>query len=264
LPRVTLKQLLEAGVHFGHQTKRWNPKMAKYIFGEKNGIYIIDLEKTIKALEEACNFLSKVAASGNSVLFVGTKKQAQAPIEEAAVRCGMPYVKERWLGGMLTNFATIKQSIARLDQIEQMEREGTYEFITKKEVMHLKKEREKLMKNLAGVRNVKKVPGALFVIDPKKEEIAIREAIRLNIPVIALIDTNSDPDLITYPVPGNDDAIRAIKLFCQIIGDVIIEGKQKFEQTMVVKEEEVAVANEAKSNVTPESSAGANAESSNQ
>lgn len=232
MARVTLKQLLEAGVHFGHQTKRWNPKMAKYIFGEKNNIYIIDLEKTIVCLEQACLFLQKVASSGKSVLFVGTKKQAQLPIEETAIRCQMPYVKERWLGGMLTNFSTVRQSIARLDQIEQMEKEGTYEFITKKEVMHLRKEREKLMKNLAGVRKLNQLPSALFVIDPKKEEIAIKEAARLNIPVVALIDTNCDPDVITYPIPGNDDAIRAIKLFCQIVGDIIIEGRQKFEQTV--------------------------------
>ena len=252
MARVTLKQLLEAGVHFGHQTKRWNPKMAKYIFGEKNGIYIIDLEKTLKSLDQACDFLLKVASAGNAVLFVGTKKQAQTPIEEAAVRCHMPYVKERWLGGMLTNFSTIKKSISRLEQIEAMEKEGTYEFLKKKEVMHLQKEREKLMKNLSGVRNMHRLPGAVFVIDPKKEEIAIREAIRLNIPVIALIDTNSDPDLVTYPIPGNDDAIRAIKLFCQMMGDVILEGKQKYEQT-VPQEAAVAVSESAQSEkpVTP-------------
>lgn len=252
MARVTLKQLLEAGVHFGHQTKRWNPKMAKYIFGEKNGIYIIDLEKTIKALETACEFLLKVAASGNAVLFVGTKKQAQLPIEEAAVRCGMPFVKERWLGGMLTNFSTIKKSISRLDSIEEMEKEGTYEFLKKKEVLQLQREREKLLKNLSGIRHMGRLPGALFVIDPKKEEIAIKEAIRLNIPVVALIDTNSDPDLIAYPIPGNDDAIRAIKLFCQLTGDVIMEGKQKHEQT--VPQEAVAVAEVSespKSNIEP-------------
>ncbi|MBI4972109.1 MAG: 30S ribosomal protein S2 [Candidatus Omnitrophica bacterium] len=236
MARVTLKQLLEAGVHFGHQTKRWNPKMAKYIFGEKNGIYIIDLEKTIKALDTACEFLLKVASSGAPVLLVGTKKQAQQPIEDAAVRCNMPFVKERWLGGMLTNFATIKKSISRLEQIEEMEKEGTYEFLKKKEVLHLQREREKLMKNLAGIRHLKRLPGAVFVIDPKKEEIAVKEAIRLNIPVIGLIDTNSDPDVIAYPIPGNDDAIRAIKLFCQLIGDVIMEGKQKFEQTVPQQE----------------------------
>lgn len=230
MAQVTLKQLLEAGVHFGHQTKRWNPKMAKYIFGEKNGIYIIDLEKTLASLEQACNFLSKIAAAGQSILFVGTKKQAQAPIQETADRCHMPYVNERWLGGMLTNFSTIRKSITRLDQIEQMEKEGTYQFIKKKEVMHLRKEREKLMKNLAGVRKMNRLPAALFVIDPKKEDIAIREATRLSIPTVALIDTNCDPDVITYPIPGNDDAIRAIKLFCQIIGDIVCGGRQKFEQ----------------------------------
>lgn len=224
---VTLKQLLETGVHFGHQTRRWNPKMQKYIFGEKSGIYIINLELTLECLNRALAFLKKVALEGKEILFVGTKKQAQEVVKEAADRCRMPYVHSRWLGGMLTNFATVRKSVARLDWIDQMEREGNFKFITKKEVSGLVKERGKLMRCLLGVRQMKKLPGALFLIDTKKEEIALREAIKLGIPTVALIDTNCDPELVNYPIPGNDDAIRAIKLFCDLIAEVVSEARKE-------------------------------------
>ena len=232
MSQLTLKQLLEAGVHFGHQTQRWNPKMKKYIFGERNGIYIINLEITLSCLKTALEFLKKVAAQGQSILFVGTKKQAQASLKEAAERCGMPYVNERWLGGMLTNFETIRKSINRLESIDRMEKDGSFKYVTKKEVGCLMKEREKLVKYLTGIREMKKHPAAVFVIDAKKEEIAVLEARKLGIPVIAVLDTNSDPDLIDYPVPGNDDAIRAIKLFCNAVAEISIEGRAIFEQTL--------------------------------
>ncbi len=238
LAQLNLKQLLEAGVHFGHQTKRWNPKMSKFIFGEKNGIYIIDLEKTLVSFKKACDFLLSVASDGQEVLFVGTKKQAKDPIRESAEKCSMPYVNERWLGGMLTNFSTVRKSISRLDELDKMEREGTYDFITKKEVLQLKKEREKLNKNLAGVRNMNRTPSAVFVIDPKKEEIAVKEANRLKIPVIALVDTNCDPDPIDFPIPANDDAIRAVKLFCHVMSEVVLEGRKTFDRTSPTPESE--------------------------
>ncbi len=225
---VTVKQLLEAGVHFGHQTRRWNPKMQRYIFGEKSGIYIINLELTLGCLKRANEFLRKTAAEGKEVLFVGTKKQAQEPIRDAATRCGMPFVNERWLGGMLTNFSTVRKSVARLEWIDQMERDGNFRFITKKETSGLMKEREKLIRYLTGVRTMKRLPGALFIIDTKKEEIALKEAIRLGIPSVALIDTNCDPDKVDYPIPGNDDAIRAIKLFSDLACEAITLGRNEF------------------------------------
>ena len=231
MAQTTIKQLLEAGVHFGHQTQRWNPKMKRYIFGERNGIYIINLEITLSCLTRALNFIKEVAQQGKEILMVGTKKQAQDHLREAAERCEMPYVDQRWLGGMLTNFETIRKSVSRLDRIDLMEQDGSFQFMKKKEVLMLTREREKLLKNLKGIRRMRRIPGALFVIDSKKEEIAIREAIKLGIPVVSVIDTNSDPDLINYPIPGNDDAIRAIKLFVQLIADAIQDGRQTFLKT---------------------------------
>ncbi len=225
---LNVKQLLEAGVHFGHQTRHWNPKMAPYIFGERNGIYIIDLEKTMAGLKKACEFLKETAERGGLVLVVGTKKQAQEAIKNAAGKCRMPYVNQRWLGGMLTNFETIRKSVARLESIEAMENEGTYQFLTKKEVSHLQKERGKLNKVLEGIRNMSKLPQVVFIVDPSKEDIALREASRLGIPVVALIDTNTDPDLVTYAIPGNDDAIRSITLICDLVSTAILEGREKF------------------------------------
>ena len=223
---VSMKQLLEAGVHFGHQTRRWNPKMKEYIFTERNGIYIIDLQKTVKKVEEAYNFIKSVAAEGKEVLFVGTKKQAQDSVKEEAERVGMYYVNNRWLGGMLTNFKTIKKRIARMDQIEKMEQDGTFDLLPKKEVSKLLIEKEKLDKFLGGIRELKGTPGALFVVDPRKEKIAISEARKLHIPVVAIVDTNCDPDDVDYVIPGNDDAIRAIKLIAGAMADAIIEGRQ--------------------------------------
>jgi len=221
-----MKQLLEAGVHFGHQTRRWNPKMAEYIFTERNGIYIIDLQKTVKKVEEAYEFIKEVAASGKSILFVGTKKQAQESIEFEAVRCDMFYVNQRWLGGMLTNFKTIKKRIERLKELEQMENDGTFEILPKKEVIKLKAEKEKLEKNLNGIKNMNDLPGAIFIVDPRKEKIAIQEAHILGIPVVAIVDTNCDPEEVDYPIPGNDDAIRAVKLLTSKIADAVIEARQ--------------------------------------
>lgn len=222
---ATMKELLESGVHFGHQVKRWNPKMKKYIFGERNGIYIIDLQKTMKGLEDAYNFVKQIAAGGQSVLFVGTKKQAQDSIQEDANRAGAYYVNQRWLGGMLTNFTTIKKSISKLKKIEQMKEEGTFDVLTKKEVAILEKEKDKLMKNLGGIKDMTDLPGAIFVIDPKKEKIAVSEAKRLAIPVVGVVDTNCDPDEIDYVIPGNDDAIRAIRLITSKMANAILEGK---------------------------------------
>ena len=221
-----MKQLLEAGVHFGHQTRRWNPKMKEYIFTERNGIYIIDLQKTVKKVDEAYNFVKEISAEGKDILFVGTKKQAQDSIKEEAERVGMYYVNNRWLGGMLTNFKTIQKRIARMDQIEKMEEDGTFDLLPKKEVSKLKIEKEKLDKFLGGIRNLKGIPGALFVVDPRKEKIAIAEAHKLNIPVVAIVDTNCDPDEVDYVIPGNDDAIRAVKLIAGAMADAIIEGRQ--------------------------------------
>lgn len=223
---ISMKQLLEAGVHFGHQTRRWNPKMAEYIFTERNGIYIIDLQKTVKKVEDAYYFIREVSMSGGDVLFVGTKKQAQDSIKEEAERSGQFFVNARWLGGMLTNFKTIRKRIDRLNQLESMEANGLFEVLPKKEVIKLKGEMEKLEKYLGGIKNMKKIPGAMFVVDPRKERIAILEARKLGIPVVAIVDTNCDPDEVDYVIPGNDDAIRAVKLIAAKVADAIIEGRQ--------------------------------------
>jgi len=223
---ISMKQLLEAGVHFGHQTRRWNPKMAEYIFTERNGIYIIDLQKTVKKVEEAYYFIREVVANGGEILFVGTKKQAQDAIKEEAERCGQYYVNARWLGGMLTNFNTICKRIERLNKLNEMEENGIFEVLPKKEVIKLKAEREKLEKYLGGIKNMKKQPGALFVVDPRKERNAILEAKKLGIPVVAIVDTNCDPDEVDYAIPGNDDAIRAVKLISEKIADAVIEANQ--------------------------------------
>ena len=221
-----MKQLLEAGVHFGHQTRRWNPKMAEFIFTERNGIYIIDLQKTVKKVEEAYEFIKEVAASGKSILFVGTKKQAQESIESEAIRCGMYHVNQRWLGGMLTNFKTIKKRIERLNELDKMESDGTFDVLPKKEVIKLRAEKEKLEKNLNGIKSMDELPGAIFIVDPRKEKIAIQEAHILGIPVVAIVDTNCDPEEVDYPIPGNDDAIRAVKLLTSKIADAVIEARQ--------------------------------------
>ena len=223
---ISMKQLLEAGVHFGHQTRRWNPKMAPYIFTERNGIYIIDLQKTVKKVDEAYDFLRSVAEEGKSILFVGTKKQAQEAVKEEALKSGMFYVNERWLGGMMTNFATIRKSINRLKELEAMEEDGIFEVLSKKEVLSLKREQEKLEKSLGGIKDMEKLPGALFIVDPRKERIAVAEAKKLNIPIVAIVDTNCDPDEIDYVIPGNDDAIRAVKLLTSRMADAVIEGRQ--------------------------------------
>ena len=243
---ISMKQLLEAGVHFGHQTRRWNPKMAKYIFTERNGIYIIDLQKTVKKLEEAYMFIRDVAASGESVLFVGTKKQAGESIKEEAERAGANYVNARWLGGMLTNFRTIRRRIDRLAQLRTMEEDGTFDRLPKKEVVKLNLEIEKLEKFMGGIKTMKKLPGAMFIVDPRKERIAVAEAKKLGIPIVAIVDTNCDPDEIDYVIPGNDDAIRAVKLIAQTMANAILEGKQgeQAEEAAAEKEaEEEAEAN---------------------
>ena len=223
---IAMKQLLEAGVHFGHQTRRWNPKMAEYIFTERNGIYIIDLQKTVKKIEEAYDFIRSVAADGGEILFVGTKKQAQETIKEEAVRVGMHYVDARWLGGMLTNFKTIKKRIERLAQLHKMEEDGTFDLLPKKEVIGLRGEMEKLEKYLGGIKGMKKAPAAIFIVDPRKERIAIAEAKKLNIPIVAIVDTNCDPEDVDYVIPGNDDAIRAVKLVVSTIANAIVEGRE--------------------------------------
>ena len=223
---VSMKQLLEAGVHFGHQTRRWNPKMAKYIFTERNGIYIIDLQKTVKKLEEAYNFVRDIVADGKEVLFVGTKKQAMESVREEASRCGMPFVNARWLGGMMTNFATIRRRIDRLYQLRNMEQDGTFELLPKKEVIKLNLEIERLEKFLGGIKEMKKIPGALFIVDPRKERIAVAEAKKLGVPIVAIVDTNCDPDEIDYVIPGNDDAIRAVKLIAGAMANAVLESKQ--------------------------------------
>ncbi|NLX61737.1 MAG: 30S ribosomal protein S2 [Tissierellia bacterium] len=235
---VTMKSLLEAGVHFGHQTRRWNPKMAQYIFTERNGIYIIDLQKTVKLVDEAYDFVKNLVANGGEILFVGTKKQAQEAIESEAKRCGMHYVNQRWLGGMLTNYKTIRKRIDRLHELEKMEEDGVFEILPKKEVIKLKHERERLEKFLGGIKNMNKLPDALFVVDPRKEKIAVSEARILGIPVVAIVDTNCDPDEIDYVIPGNDDAIRAVKLLTETIANAVLEGKQgeQFEDTAENKE----------------------------
>ena len=223
---ISMKQLLEAGVHFGHQTRRWNPKMKKYIFTERNGIYIIDLQKTVKKVEEAYNFLREIAANNGKVLFVGTKKQAQESVKEEAERCGHYYVNHRWLGGTLTNFKTIQSRIERMKEIEKMEEEGIFDVLPKKEVVMLKKEYERLVRFLGGIREMKELPDALFVIDPRKERIAVAEARKLNIPIVGIVDTNCDPDEIDYVIPANDDAIRAVKLLTSKMADALLEAQQ--------------------------------------
>ena len=243
---VAMKQLLEAGVHFGHQTRRWDPKMAEYIFQARNGIHIIDLQKTSKKLDEAYDFVREQAEEGKTVLFVGTKKQAQECMKEAALKCGMFYVDQRWLGGMLTNFDTIQKRIQRLKDLETMQEDGTFDVLPKKEVILLKKEMEKLEKNLGGIKEMNELPGVIFLVDPKKERIAILEAKKLGIPVVGLVDTNCNPEELDYPIPGNDDAIRAVKLIADVMANAVIEGKQgeSFEE---VSEEQVADEEEATS-----------------
>ena len=223
---VSMKQLLEAGVHFGHQTRRWNPKMAPYIFTERNGIYIIDLQKTVRKLEDAYMFVRELSAKGETVLFVGTKKQAQESVKEEAERAGAYYVNARWLGGMMTNFRTIRGRIARLAQLKQMSEDGTFDLLPKKEVIKFNREIEKLEKFLGGIKEMKKLPGALFIVDPRKEKIAVSEAKKLGIPVVAIVDTNCDPDDVDYVIPGNDDAIRAVKLITATMANAILEGRQ--------------------------------------
>ena len=235
---VSMKQLLEAGVHFGHQTRRWNPKMAPYIFTERNGIYIIDLQKTVKKLDEAYNFIKSVAENGDTVLFVGTKKQAGDSVKEEAVRAGVHYVNARWLGGMMTNFKTIQRRIKRLEQLNQMEEDGTFNLLPKKEVIKLQLEIEKLEKYLGGIKTMTKLPGALFIVDPRKEKIAVAEAKKLGIPIVAIVDTNCDPDDVDYVIPGNDDAIRAVKLIAGAMADAVIEGRQGEQEVAEAAEEE--------------------------
>ncbi len=243
---VSMKQLLEAGVHFGHQTRRWNPKMAPYIFTERNGIYIIDLQKTVKKLEDAYMFVRQIAENDEEILFVGTKKQAMDSIKEEAERCGMPFVNARWLGGMLTNFSTIKLRIRRLAQLKAMEENGTFDLLPKKEVAKLKLQIEKLEKFLGGITEMKKMPAAMFIVDPRKERIAVAEAKKLGIPIVAIVDTNCDPDEVDYVIPGNDDAIRAVKLIAGAMADAVLEGKQG---------EQVAPAAEVTEEVTAEAEA---------
>ncbi len=233
MPSITMKELLEAGVHFGHQTRRWNPKMKEYIFGERNGIYIIDLQKTLKMFKEAGRFISDLAAQGKTVLLVGTKRQAQEAVAEEAQRCGVFFVNQRWLGGLLTNFTTIQKSIKRLKELELMAQDGRYEMLPKKEVIRLERERKHLEQNLSGIKEMNALPDALFVIDSHKEQIAVREARKLGIPVVAIVDTNCDPDEVDYVIPGNDDALRAIRLFTSKIADAVLEGRGLAERQQV-------------------------------
>ncbi|MBR3868368.1 MAG: 30S ribosomal protein S2 [Clostridia bacterium] len=242
---VSMKQLLEAGVHFGHQTRRWNPKMAPYIFTERNGIYIIDLQKTVKKLEDAYMFVRQIAEDGGDILFVGTKKQAMDSVKEEAERCGMPFVNARWLGGMLTNFTTIKLRIRRLAQLKAMEENGTFDLLPKKEVAKLKLQIEKLEKFLGGITEMKKMPAAMFIVDPRKERIAVAEAKKLGIPIVAIVDTNCDPDEVDYVIPGNDDAIRAVKLIAGAMADAVIEGRQGEQSAPEAAAEEAPAAEEA-------------------
>ena len=237
---VAMKQLLEAGVHFGHQTRRWDPKMAEYIFQARNGIHIIDLQKTSKKIDEAYAFLKEQAEEGKTILFVGTKKQAQECMKDAAIKCGMYYIDQRWLGGMLTNFETIRARVQRLKDLETMEQDGTFDVLPKKEVILLKKEMEKLERNLGGIKEMEEIPGVIFLVDPKKEHIAILEAKKLGIPVIGLVDTNCNPEEVDYPIPGNDDAIRAVKLIADVMANAVIEGRQgeSFETEVTVENEE--------------------------
>jgi small subunit ribosomal protein S2 len=246
-----MKQLLEAGVHFGHQTRRWNPKMKEYIYTQRNGIYIIDLQKTVGKINEAYEFVRSVSEEGKQILFVGTKKQAQESIKKEAFRCGCVYVEHRWLGGTLTNYKTISKRVERLEELEKMQEDGTFELLPKKEVIKLLHEKERLEKFLGGIREMKKMPGALFVIDPKKERIAILEAKKLGIPIVAVVDTNCDPEEIDYPIPGNDDAIRAVALITRILANAVIEGKQG-EQFTAEEEIETAVETETETTVKKE------------
>lgn len=236
---ISMKQLLEAGVHFGHQTRRWNPKMSEYIFTERNGIYIIDLQKTVKKLDKAYDFIKSISEEGKSVLFVGTKKQAQDSIKEEAERAGAYYVNARWLGGMLTNFSTIKRRIDRLKQLRGMQEDGTFDLLPKKEVIKLNLEIDKLEKFLGGIKNMKDIPGALFIVDPRKEKIAVTEAKKLGIPIVAIVDTNCDPDEVDYVIPGNDDAIRAVKLIAEAIANAIIEGREGKMGSAEIEDEEI-------------------------
>ena len=242
---ISMKQLLEAGVHFGHQTRRWNPKMAEYIFTERNGIYIIDLQKTVRKLEQAYNFVRELSSEGKNILFVGTKKQAQDSVKEEAVRAGANYVNARWLGGMMTNFKTIRHRINRLKQLREMKENGTFDLLPKKEVIKLNLEIEKLEKFLGGIETMTSLPGALFVVDPKKEKIAVAEAKKLGIPVVAIVDTNCDPDEVDYVIPGNDDAIRAVKLITSAMADAVIEANQGAAEEAYYEDAEEAVAEEA-------------------
>ena len=260
---VAMKQLLEAGVHFGHQTRRWDPKMAEYIFQARNGIHIIDLQKTSKKLDEAYNFVKEQVEEGKTVLFVGTKKQAQECIKEAAQKCNMYYVDQRWLGGMLTNFNTIQGRIKRLENLEKMQEDGTFEVLPKKEVILLKKEMEKLQKNLGGIKEMKEMPGVMFVVDPKKEHIAVLEAHKLGIPVVGLVDTNCNPEDVDYAIPGNDDAIRAVKLIADCISNSVIEGKQGVDGEVTVSDEEMVVEEESEEELSMEQIV-ANEESNNE
>jgi len=237
VPVVTRRALLEAGVHFGHQTRRWNPKMRRYLYGERSGIYIIDLEKTLAGLEEAYAFVRDLAARGGIVLFVGTKKQAQEPIKEHAARCGMPYVNTRWLGGMLTNFRTIAGRLLRLRELREMERGGAFEYLPKKEVLRLRHEKEKLERNLGGIQDLERLPDAIYVVDTKKEHIAVTEARKLGIPVVAIVDTNCDPDEVDYVIPGNDDAIRSVELVTRLIADAVIEGRRLGQERAITRAE---------------------------
>jgi small subunit ribosomal protein S2 len=249
MANVTMKELLEAGVHFGHETKRWDPKMKPYIFGARNGIYIIDLQKTVQLFKEAYQFVRDIVAKGEYILFVGTKKQAQETIHEQATRCNMFYVNHRWLGGMMTNFQTIKRSIDRLNKLEAMKNEEIYNLLPKKEVMELEKERSRLERSLGGIKNMDRLPGAIFVVDPKKEKIAVREARKIGIPSIGIVDTNCNPDEVDYIIPGNDDAIRAIHLFAFKVADAVIEGRQIHEKQLQTEEakEEKETAEKAES-----------------
>lgn len=230
---ISMKNLLEAGVHFGHQTRRWNPKMARFIFTERNGIYIIDLQKTVKKVEEAYSFVKDLTEDGGTILFVGTKKQAQDAIGKEAKKCGMPYINQRWLGGLLTNYKTIRKRIDRLTELTEMETDGTFDVLPKKEVIQLRHERERLEKFLGGIKDMDRIPDALFVVDPKKEMIAVKEAHILGIPVVGIVDTNCDPDELDYPIPGNDDAIRAVKLITETIANAVLEGKQGDRKSVV-------------------------------
>lgn len=253
MPDEVLKQMLECGVHFGHQTRRWNPKMKKFIFGDRAGIYIIDLEKTAECLNAARDFLYSVALRGGGVLFLGTKKQAKDVVQNEATRSGMPYINNRWMGGLLTNFVTVRQSLKKLERLERMAEDGTMASLKKKEVARMNKEKEKILRDLGGVRQMRELPQAIFIVDSKKEEIAVREARKLNIPIVGLIDTNCDPDLIDYPIPGNDDALKSIRYITSVVADGVIEGRKEFlEADMVRKKTETT---ESRAKVAPQPSA---------